>query len=297
MVSFHFPSPAIQPTLVWLINGCSSKSMEEAESAMVRLCNLVEQVLAKNEEMSLRLRNIDDAIARQVYSTQPNDDGEGSISSIGTVNPPYKLSINIGRAGKQPQLSFTFEEDLFATRVYRRPIIHKSGQSLMTSAARTTATASIISALSLSDISNISVFAIPVYAHEISNSDHYAFGGLCPSVHSDESHQQASTECAGLHPRLMMMEVATPGFSQEPNMEPDSSSSSSSSSSQLNLGDHSPEAKKMKRGFILLRHRTRYANAAIAMMDARGQKIIYSYIRWLLTTYVRLHCGGFHAGL
>lgn len=103
--------------------------MEEAESAMIRLCNLVEQVLAKNEEMSLRLRNIDDAIAKQCQSKMPKDDDDASTSSDRTVILPLNPAINISPTVQQTQFSFTFEEDLLATRVYRNPLVSISGAS------------------------------------------------------------------------------------------------------------------------------------------------------------------------
>lgn len=168
---------------IQLINGFFSKSMEEAESAMVRLCNLVERVLAKNEEISLRLRNIDDAIGQL---TPPKDDDGGSISSSRTVTPPPGPSSDVTQGVQRMHFSSAFEEGLLASRVYRRPLFSNSGESLVTSAARTTAS-SILSALSLTDISNISILAVPVYAHEISNSNRYTFGDFYPSVLTNEN--------------------------------------------------------------------------------------------------------------
>ena len=160
--------------------------MEEAESAMVRLCNLVEQVLAKNEEMSLRLRNIDDAVAKQQsQSKKSTGNGEESVLSERTVTPPPGPSNDRPERAQPKGANFTFEEDLLASRVYRKPLFSKSGESLVTSAARTTAT-SVLSALSLTDISNISVLAVPIYAHEISNSTHYTFGDLHPPAMTAE---------------------------------------------------------------------------------------------------------------
>ena len=143
---------------------------------MTRLCELVEQVLATNQDMSRRLRNMDGKRSRSPDSDREDD---ASTCSSDTVTLPLPglprdgLPENVHRS----QFGFSFEEDLFASRVYRRPLFSDSGLSLATSAARTTAS-SILSALSLTDVSNISILAVPVYADEISNQDRYTFGDL-----------------------------------------------------------------------------------------------------------------------
>ena len=132
---------------------------------MTRLCDLVQQVLSSNQEMSLRLRGLDDKTAETVIPAAPN--------------VPEGLQRN--------QFSFAFEEDLLAARVYCRPLYDYSRDSLVTSAARTTAS-SVLSALSLTDISNISILAVPIYAHEISNSCRYHFGNF--KVETPETQSQ-----------------------------------------------------------------------------------------------------------
>lgn len=153
--------------------------MEETESAMTRLCDLVEQVLATNHDMSRRLRNMDDKPVRRSHSpgSDREDDASTTSGETGTLPPPGFPHDGLPENVHRSQFGFSFEEDLFASRVYRRPLFSDSGLSLVTSAARTTAS-SILSALSLTDVSNISILAVPVYADEISNQDRYTFGEL-----------------------------------------------------------------------------------------------------------------------
>ena len=153
--------------------------MEEAESAMTRLCDLVEQVLATNQDMSRRLRNMDDKPAKRSHSPGSDREDDASTTSGKTVTlpPPGLPRDGLPENSYRSEFGFSFEEDLFASRVYRRPLFSDSGLSLVTSAARTTAS-SILSALSLTDVSNISILAVPVYADEISNQDRYTFGDL-----------------------------------------------------------------------------------------------------------------------
>ena len=153
--------------------------MEEVESAMTRLCDLVEQVLANNQDMSRRLRNVDDKPVKRSYSPGSDREDDASTTSGETVTlpPPGLPRDGLPENVHRSQFGFSFEEDLLASRVYRRPLFSDSGLSLVTSAARTTAS-SILSALSLTDVSNISILAVPVYADEISNKDRYTFGDL-----------------------------------------------------------------------------------------------------------------------
>lgn len=149
--------------------------MEEAEITMTRLCDLVQQVLASNQEMNLRLRNLDDKTSETAAPTAAKADDASTASS--RISNPALDSVPHGV--QRNQLGFAFEEDLLASRVYRKPLYSDSGESLVTSAARTTAS-SILSALSLTDVSNISILAVPIYAHEISNSRRYTFGDFDP---------------------------------------------------------------------------------------------------------------------
>ena len=151
--------------------------MEEAESAMTRLCGLVEQVLADNQGMSRRLRNMDDKPVHIPHSPGPSAEDDTSTTSSRTVTPPPPdlprddLPENVPRT----QFDSAFEEELHASCVYRKPLFRDSRLSTATSAARTTAS-SVLSALSLTDVSNISILAVPIYADEISNQDRYGFG-------------------------------------------------------------------------------------------------------------------------
>ncbi|KAK3987467.1 hypothetical protein QBC44DRAFT_400099 [Cladorrhinum sp. PSN332] len=70
----------------------------------------------------------------------------------------------------------TFESDLELSRVYRRALNDRNSMdfSMHSSGARTHGW-SIFSGLSLSEISALSVIALPIFAADISNSHHYAF--------------------------------------------------------------------------------------------------------------------------
>ncbi|KAK2669873.1 hypothetical protein RAB80_014010 [Fusarium oxysporum f. sp. vasinfectum] len=77
---------------------------------------------------------------------------------------------------KRPsRFEFEFERDLTASRVYRRAKRDTMDFSVRSSVARTHAW-SIFSGISLSKISEMSVLALPLYAEDIANPQHYHFG-------------------------------------------------------------------------------------------------------------------------
>lgn len=164
--------------------------MDEAESAMARLCDRVEQVLASNQDMGRRLRDMDHITIQRAASTVMSSRDDAGTKSSGTVTPAIHPPGNLPEVIQRNQFGFAFEEDLFASRVYRKPLFSDSGESLVTSAARTTSS-SILSALSLTDVSNISILAIPIYSHEISNSNRYSFGDFHQAAFNIE--QQSNT--------------------------------------------------------------------------------------------------------
>ena len=141
--------------------------------------------------MSLRLRNIDNAITGQAHSRKPERDGDTSNTSSGTVTLPHGHPKDVSEGLQRNHPKFAFEEDLFASRVYRKPLFSNSGDSVFTAAARTTA-CSILSGISLTDVSNISVLAVPIYAHEISNSARYIFGDFRPESLTVDDQEVAS---------------------------------------------------------------------------------------------------------
>lgn len=73
--------------------------------------------------------------------------------------------------------AFTLDSDLQASRVYRRAaVIDRHSLTSTTSTALYTTALSVFSNLRLSQISNLSCYALPIYAMDIRNSQHYVFG-------------------------------------------------------------------------------------------------------------------------
>ena len=103
---------------------------------------------------------------------------DGDLDENASVSSSRTPTIRQGALNQDTDIrshGFAFEEDLLASRVYCRPLCRESKETLATSAMRTTAS-SILSALSLTDVSNISIFAVPTYVGDIKNSKRYTFG-------------------------------------------------------------------------------------------------------------------------
>jgi hypothetical protein len=145
--------------------------MKEAENSTRQLYALVKQVLESNQDLAARLKRLEregsihsDAASR----IEPRDDSP--IIRQTTVSTRFP-SLETDRDA----LCFTFEQDLAASRVYNKDINRHSLSSLTSTALYMTAL-SIFSKLSLSQVSNVSFYALPVYAFDLSNSEYYVFG-------------------------------------------------------------------------------------------------------------------------
>jgi hypothetical protein len=166
-------------TNVW----CSESDLE-AEKTRGTLQNLVEQLLESNQDISSRLRNLEDTCESQ--STVTRCFRNGSNTELAEKDGGQAVAITPGRLVSDDSnygrinfpvnaFRFTFENDLETSRVYNRTQIYEPDVSFTSSAVRTHAW-SIFSGLSLAEVSIISAVALPLYSHEISNSQWYNFG-------------------------------------------------------------------------------------------------------------------------
>ena len=233
--------------------------MDEAENAMCRLTAMIELVLAQNRDISLRLRNLDPQSLDEDTSTTIANDAASYTSSPTT--PTNNVEPIKSEGVQRNVLGFAFEEQLFASKVYRKPLFSRSGESLKTSSARTTGS-SILSGFSLTDISNISVLAVPIYAHEISNSERYQFGDydsidfqeprvVSPPMQSDQTGPNSKQS----RWRDFIKSVR----------QPRSEVKETVASQQRILGAPLEESIK-------------YANVAINLTDESGQPHLYGYV-------------------
>lgn len=161
----------------------ASESDLEAERSQQTLQNLVEKLLMSNQDLSLRLRSIEDKFESRSIMTACFRNGtmdglaEGE-SETGNevpaeVKPTLWFSILAQNTAEDTSRN-DFQVDLGTSRVYKRTALYKSDVSFTSSVARTHAW-SIFSGLSLSEVSMISAIALPLYLDEISNKQWYTF--------------------------------------------------------------------------------------------------------------------------
>lgn len=144
---------------------------QEAENSNRKLCALVKQALETNQDLKARIKRLEHE--GSIHSDAASRIGASDDSSITRETTVPTCSPLLGMDKVPPR--FTFEQDLAGSRVYNKPVNRYSLSSLTSSILYTTAL-SIFSKLSLSEVSNISFYALPVYAFDLSNSEYYVFG-------------------------------------------------------------------------------------------------------------------------
>jgi hypothetical protein len=161
----------------------ASESDLEAERSQQTLQNLVEKLLMSNQDLSLRLRSIEDkfesrSIMTACFRNGTMDELAEGESETGNevpaeIIPTLRFSILAQNTAEDSSRN-DFQVDLGTSRVYKRTDLYESDVSFTSSVARTHAW-SIFSGLSLSDVSMISAIALPLYLDEISNKQWYTF--------------------------------------------------------------------------------------------------------------------------
>ncbi|KAI8664616.1 Rho-GAP domain-containing protein [Fusarium keratoplasticum] len=181
-----------------------TQSQDDAESRVDTLCNLVEQMLLRDLILKERLV----ALEARNGSEEPKETIDArlhglSISDVDEGKTPGPITTT----NKQPEwqrnsYGFAFEEILMSSRAYRVVTNDNSDAFSVISAAGRTASWSMLSGLSLSEVSHIGIQAIPIYASDITNKEHYDFSPSAPHVIQIESRQPSSPEKLSRRDRL-----------------------------------------------------------------------------------------------
>lgn len=154
--------------------------MQAAQVSTRQLYSLVNEVLRSNGDLASRMKNLEregSILSRTTRNNEADENDEGLPlrnpgRSTDASHDERSSYIDTGRDA----LNFTFENDLQGSRVYNRAINQRYSMSSLTSTALYTTALSMFSNLSLSQVSNLSFYALPVYAFDINNSSHYIFG-------------------------------------------------------------------------------------------------------------------------
>jgi hypothetical protein len=159
----------------------SSESDLEAAKSQETLQGTVEQLLEYNQDAARRLRNLEDSLDARSTITRLLEETSIINDTVEDEDIAATTTRRIKTSSTTENLAIAFrsefEDDLEASRVYRRNQQNICDCSFVSSAARTN-TWSIFSGLSLADVSNISVIALPLCQEDISNYSNYALEGL-----------------------------------------------------------------------------------------------------------------------
>jgi hypothetical protein len=168
--------------LILTILQCSS--FIQVQDLVIRLTGLVEEAVLTSSALSMRLSRLEGSSTlrypttetstiNNTESTNGREPGEldGDDASVRTITRDHSQS-----KGQLALAPFAFDTELQGSRVYRRlELLGSDGHSetSVTTSTRRRAAASIFSALSLAEISNLSQYSLPIFIQEISNSRWY----------------------------------------------------------------------------------------------------------------------------
>ena len=146
--------------------------MDEAHGSVKDLSNLVEQVLAENQEMSRRLKTLElqshNSLSLGASTRHLMDDATSILTTRSQIDDRAK-SQNITQT---TTYGFAFDQDLNESRVYSRALHRHSNLSLPSTTINSMGW-SFFSGISLAEVSNISVISLPISVNELWNHQHY----------------------------------------------------------------------------------------------------------------------------
>ncbi|KAK3328265.1 hypothetical protein B0T19DRAFT_186010 [Cercophora scortea] len=169
-----------------------SDSQARAESHQQQLIQNVNEILRNSQTLTQMMLGADDVATTLLDAPRPR----ASIESPSTPLQIAASGVNAlePRDDRRPRMSVQstrslysmmhFETELKGSRVYRLAKRMSMDFSMRSSFVGTHAW-SVFSGLSLGEISNISVLALPIYASDITNPQHYHFGPTMSTVKED----------------------------------------------------------------------------------------------------------------
>ncbi|EQB51669.1 hypothetical protein CGLO_08766 [Colletotrichum gloeosporioides Cg-14] len=169
-------------SLTLMLGILQCQTMQEAENSTRELCALVQQVLESNKDLCDRIH----ALEREGSVIAESGAGKDDASTIRRRRGSKALSF---MGSDRAVLKFAFDQDLETSRVYNRALKKRQSMASFTSTALYTTALSVFSNLSLSQVSNISFYALPIYAVDLSNNTCYVFGeeGAVQNMYTEEA--------------------------------------------------------------------------------------------------------------
>ena len=150
-----------------------SASVDQAVTSVESLANLVNDLVQNNQDLRSRVGNLESS-GRTTRSTPSLSESEveDDVSTIRPERGPSDTAEEVSEPAAAQVKRFAFEEDLRKSRVYNRARRRVSLDSWQSSTAPSLGW-SCLSDMSLANVSNISVIALPIAAKDLTNAGHY----------------------------------------------------------------------------------------------------------------------------
>ncbi|KAF5009360.1 hypothetical protein FDECE_4416 [Fusarium decemcellulare] len=192
----------------------------------------ISALLDSNQDLSRRLLNLENSLDTQTIISKRMSLMSVSIpesQSSNSIDPQSTLASTTESSTETDSSvfisKFEFEDDLETSGVYRRAQHNRNTMdfSFRSSVARSHVW-SILSGLSMSDVSIMSMIALPVYQEDLTNAQHYDFGqGPQPAAVTPPRQQEQSLliECQEIKMKMLQIPGFQEYFDQVPQREHD----------------------------------------------------------------------------
>ncbi|KIX08042.1 uncharacterized protein Z518_02697 [Rhinocladiella mackenziei CBS 650.93] len=253
------------------------QSTVEAEDKVDKLCDLVEQTLKQNTLLAERLawhqmkRHND---FQKIHPGLPKNRSKKQRSQPAEDdNSEKSVSPDPSQPGAQGHpRAFVFEELLMKSRVYRKMAWDNSDTFSVLSSAGRTGTWSLLSGLSLSEMSNIAILALPVYATDLENKERYDFSSITeeptiPILPDSQETLVALPKKTDTSSRPKISQI----FSRRKK-----ASAGAGTTTPAQEDTSTTDAPRVMG--VPVHESIRYANVAISIEDEEGQEFIFCYL-------------------
>ena len=219
----------------------------------------MEEVLSRDPTLKERLVAIEvrdeAALPKDTIDSRLDQLSVGDTPDVDTAPQPHSPPSNKPPEWQRNPYGFAFEEILMSSRAYRVASKDNSDAFSIISSAGRTASWSMLSGLSLSEISHIGIQALPIYASDIANKECYDFSPAAANTIRIEDLQETDSLKLSRRDRLKGL-FRIP---RVPEPEPDHAALSPVFGVELQTS-------------------IRTANVAISRINDEGQSEIYGYI-------------------
>ncbi|KAK1658242.1 hypothetical protein BDP55DRAFT_734236 [Colletotrichum godetiae] len=185
-------------TLAVMVTILNSETQEEAVRSQATMLAKVDEILEQNRTLAEQLKLLDSETSWDTRSVKFMDNASSRLSRpVSTQSAVYRPSSAVFRRPQSSEGSMNmtlskrnFELDLGQSRVYKRTQDRETDRSSFTTSNAPTSAWSMLSGLSIGDISIVSAFRLPLTLKEINK---IALGSIFSSLLMDHQSMEDQT--------------------------------------------------------------------------------------------------------